>query len=112
MGIDTYLNSKTLSSRFSDVLKKYDKDSNGFTPDEFSSTLKGMTTIFAKSLIKLTKYDNKFFKELDTDKDKIVTYKELADYVDKEYKLDFYSWMDMQVSDICKEIDESKEKEE
>ncbi len=105
MGISSFINNKTLNSYLSNTLAKYDTDGNGFTQKEFSNAIKGMTTVFAKNIIKLTQYDKKFFKELDTNKDKIVSYKELADYVDKEYKLDFYSWMNLKISDICKEID-------
>jgi predicted glycosyltransferase len=109
MSIRSFINNKTLNSYLSDTLAKYDTDSNGFTQKEFSSAVKGMTTIFAKSIIKLTRYDKKFFKELDTNKDEIVSYQELANYVNTEYKLDFYSWMNLKVSDICKEIDNANE---
>ena len=71
-----------------------------------------MTTIFAKGVIKLTKADKKIFKDLDTDKDKNVSYKEIAEYIAKEYKLDFYTLMGMKMSDVCNAIDKAdKEKE-
>ena len=109
MGSEKYINSNTLNSFLRNVLLQYDSDNNGFTQKEFSNAISGMTTVFAKSVIKLTKYDKKFFKELDTNKDKIISYEELAGYVNKEYKQDFYSWMNMKISDICKEIDRADE---
>ena len=107
MGLSSYINNKTLNSYFSDILKRYDTDENGFTKKEFSNAIKGMTTIFAKSIIKFTQYDKKIFKELDIDRNDIVSYEELAKYVSKEYKLDFYSFKSMKVEDICNAIDNS-----
>ena len=106
MGIHSYINSKTLNTKLSDVLNKYDTDQNGFTQKEFSSAIKGMTTIFARNIIKLTGYDKKFFRKLDVNQDTIVSYQELAEYVKNEYNLDFYSWMDLQISAVCKEIEQ------
>ena len=111
MGLDTYLNNETLNSYFINVLIKYDPDKDGFTQKEFSHALSGMTTIFAKSIIKFTRADKKIFKDIDTNKDTTVSYEEIALYIKNEYKLDFYTIMDMKVRDICTAIDNAdKEK--
>ena len=105
MGISSYINKKTINSNFADVLKKYDTDDNGFTKKEFSSAIRGITTIFAKNIIRLTGYDKKIFKELDTDKNDIVSYEEMAIYIKKEYNLDFYSFKNMKFKEICNFIE-------
>lgn len=108
MGLNSYINTKTLKSYFSDVISKYDTDANGFTQKEFSNAISGMTTIFAKSIIKLTRADKKIFKDLDTNQDSIVSYKEISNYFDKKYELDFYTLINMKVSDVCTAIDEAQ----
>ena len=105
MGLSSFINNKTLNSYFSEVIKKYDTDENGFTRKEFSNAVKGITTVFAKSIIKITRYDKKIFSELDTDKNDVVSYEELATYTTKEFNLDFYSFKNMKVQDICTLID-------
>lgn len=105
MGISSYINNKTLNSNFSDILYKYDSDKNGFSQKEFSNAVYGITKFFVTNIVKLTKYDKKIFKELDINEDKTVSYDEMAIYIQKEYNLDFYSFMDMKVSEVCKAIE-------
>ena len=108
MKISSFINDETLNSKFGDVLNQYDKDKNGLTRKEFSNAIKGMTSIFAKHLIKLTGYESKFFKELDKNEDKIISVEELSEYVKGEYELDFSTFYDMKVSQICDEMDKAK----
>lgn len=105
MGIEYFINSKTLDTYLSDILLTYDTDQNGFTQKELSNAIKGMTTIFANGIAKLGRYDKTVFKELDTNNDEIVSYHEFDEYTKKEFKIDFYSLLNLKIIDICKIFD-------
>ena len=109
MGLSTFLNSKALNSYFYELIQKYDKDGNGFTKSELSDAFLGMSTIFAKGIIKISSIDKKIFKTIDTNDDKILSYSEIDTYIKKEYNLDLEKIKNMKLSDICKEIEKQND---
>lgn len=108
MGLSVYINNKTLKSNFSEVLAKYDTDNNGFTKQEFSVALKGITSIFARQIIKLSGYDKKLFNQINIDNNDIISYEELGVYFKEHYNLDLYKMNNMTFKEICEEIDNYK----
>ena len=109
MNLSLFINEQTLNSNFEAILKRYDKDNNGFTQEEFSNAVSGMTTKFAKKIIKLIRFDKKYFKILDTDENKLITENEFASYIQREYKekLNYYDFKQMTVREICNEIEKA-----
>ena len=108
MKISSFFNDTSLNTNFTDLLTQYDSDQNGFTRKELQTAISGITNIFARNIVKLTNYDNKIFGKLDIDKNKIISYDELAKYAEKEYNLDFYSFINMTLKEVCDAIDEAE----
>ena len=105
MGLSVFLNKQILNFRFSDALAKYDTDGNGFTKQEFSNALNDATSVFARYIIKMTGYDKTLFNELNADKNDIISYEEMSDYIKNEYQLDFSKISALTLKDICTEFD-------
>ena len=105
MKLSLLINKETLKMNFKDVIKKYDNDNNGFNEAEFSNAFNGVTTTPAKGIAKIFNFKSSVFSELDKDKNKVVSTEEMAAYIDKHYKLNFYDFMNMNVHDICELID-------
>ena len=112
MKIQSFINKNTINRNFTAALKEYDSDQNGFTQSELSNAISGITSKFAKGIVKLTGYDKKIFKELDADGNKLVSYQEMAEYIKKEYNLDFYSFMNMTFKEICEAITKAENADE
>lgn len=108
MGIGLFINSKTLDMKFSQVIHQYDTDDNGFTKDEFINAFNGITTRGARVLAKILNFENSVFDDLNSNKDKIVTYDEMAALIKREYKLNFYDFFNMDFKDVCNEIDKAR----
>ena len=112
MNISDFINKSSQNVKFSELLEKYDTDKNGFTQKEFRTAILGITNGFARGLIKISRYDKKFFKDINTDKNEVVSYEELAEYIKKEYKLDFYSFKDMTLKEVCDALSAQGNKQE
>lgn len=107
MSILSYVNTDVVNTNFNDLLKKYDTDQNGFTQKEFKDAVRGITGKFTRSIIKITGYDNKIFRELNTNKDEVVSYDEFAAYIRDKYNLDFYAFKNMTLKEVCIEMDKA-----
>ena len=105
MGLSNYLNKDILNLKFSDALAMYDSDQNGYTRQEFSKALNGVTSIFARCIIKISNYDKVLFDELDTDKNNVVSYEEISNYIKDKYELDFSKLSSMTMKEACAEYD-------
>jgi len=105
MGLSIYVNKKMMNLKFSDALAQYDRDNNGFTRQEFSLALNDAASIFARYIIKITGADKNLFDKINTDKNDIMSYSEISDYIKNEYQLDFNKISKMTLKEICVEAD-------
>ena len=105
MGLSIYINKKIMNLKFSDALAQYDRDNNGFTRQEFSDALNSAASIFARYIIKITDADKSLFDKINTDKNDIISYAEISDYIKKEYQMDFSMLSNMTLKEICIEAD-------
>ncbi len=105
MGLAEYLNNDILNVKLSVLLSKYDRNKDGFDRNEFKNVMSGTVNIWAYRLAQMIGYDKKLFKELDIDKNKIISYSEIETFLKNEYNLELSTFMDKTVQRICEEID-------
>ena len=105
MGLAEYLNNDILNVKLSVLLSKYDRNKDGFDRDEFKNVMKGSVNIWTYRFAQMIGYDKKLFKELDIDKNKIISYSEIETFLKNEYNLELSTFMDKTVQRICEEID-------
>ena len=108
MGISVYLNNKIINSKLSDAFAKYDPDQNGFTKQEFDYAINDVTTVFARCIVKMTGIDTIVFNKINTDKNDVLSYKEISNYIAKAYKLEFNKISSMTVKEAYAEVNKNK----
>lgn len=101
MGLSAYINKDYMNVILSDALAKYDPDNNGYTRQEFSNALEDVTSVFARCIIKLSKYDKSLFNEINTDKNNVMSYEEISDYIKKEFSLNLSELYPLTLKEIC-----------
>ena len=99
-----------LNANLSDILRKYDKNEPGFTKKEMAFAINDVATTLGKWAIDKTKYDEKVFDEINTNNDKIASYEEIADYIKKEFGLNFDDLLNKKLKNICEDISKAEKK--
>lgn len=102
------VNNKTLKRNVGEVLKQYDKDGNGLNDTELKDLIKGSVSVFGKPFIK-----DKAIKNVqslfDTNKDGIISEKEMDSYLKKQYDLNLSDAKKMNVKELVDTIQEKDE---
>lgn len=106
------INNKTLKMNTGDVLKTYDKNGNGLDKKELKDLIKNSITIFAKPFVK-DKHINNVYDNFDTNKDGVISEKEMDSYLKQNYGIDLETAKGMKVKDLSDAIykaDQAKKK--
>ena len=103
MRYDKGINNKTLKMNTGELLKKYDKDGNGFNQKELKELIKGSVSIIGKPFITnsgISKVQNIF----DKNHDGIISEKELDNYLKENYGINLNTAKSMNVKDLTDKI--------
>lgn len=102
------INNKTLKRNVGDVLNQYDKDGNGLNQTELKDLIKGSVSIFGKPFIK-DKVIQNVKNMFDTNKDGVISEKEINSFLKKEYNMNLSDAKKMNVKELVNTIQEKDE---